>query len=148
MTREGRLERAGSLTRRGLLRVAGAAAVVAGTDLGATHHAAAALSRRPGQRVAVLGGGMSGLTAAHELAERGFEVTVYERKSLGGKSRSIPVPGPGRAAGGRCRASTASGSSPASITTCRTRCAASPSRAILTVCGTPRGRRGDAAFAH
>ncbi|NUU19984.1 MAG: NAD(P)-binding protein, partial [Streptomycetaceae bacterium] len=42
---------------------------------------------------------MAGLTAAHELAERGFQVTVYERKSLGGKARSIPVPG--TAAGGR-----------------------------------------------
>ncbi|MGP3982572.1 hydroxysqualene dehydroxylase [Streptomyces sp. KR80] len=52
-----------------------------------------------GRRVAVLGGGIGGLTAAHELAERGFEVTVYERKELGGKARSIPVPGTG--GGGR-----------------------------------------------
>ena len=36
---------------------------------------------------------MAGLAAAHELIERGFEVTVYERKALGGKARSIPVPG-------------------------------------------------------
>ena len=43
--------------------------------------------------MAVLGGGVSGLTAAHELVERGFEVSVYERKALGGKARSIPVPG-------------------------------------------------------
>jgi hypothetical protein len=43
--------------------------------------------------VAVFGGGVGGLTAAHELAERGFGVTVYERKALGGKARSIPVPG-------------------------------------------------------
>ena len=51
-------------------------------------------------RVAVLGGGVAGLTAAHELAERGFEVTVYEaRDRLGGKARSLPVPGSG--AGGR-----------------------------------------------
>jgi uncharacterized protein with NAD-binding domain and iron-sulfur cluster len=42
---------------------------------------------------------MAGLAAAHELAERGFRVTVYERKALGGKARSIPVPG--TAAGGR-----------------------------------------------
>jgi glycine/D-amino acid oxidase-like deaminating enzyme len=27
--------------------------------------------------VAILGGGVGGLTAAHELAERGFDVTVY-----------------------------------------------------------------------
>jgi uncharacterized protein with NAD-binding domain and iron-sulfur cluster len=43
--------------------------------------------------VAVLGGGMAGLAVAHELAERGFDVTVYEPKALGGKARSIPVPG-------------------------------------------------------
>jgi uncharacterized protein with NAD-binding domain and iron-sulfur cluster len=46
--------------------------------------------------VAVLGGGVAGLTAAHELAERGFAVTVYEaRDRLGGKARSLPVPGSG-----------------------------------------------------
>ncbi|MGM0590522.1 MAG: hydroxysqualene dehydroxylase [Halobacteriota archaeon] len=44
-------------------------------------------------RVAVLGGGVGGLSAAHELAERDFEVTVYEAKSrLGGKARSFSVP--------------------------------------------------------
>ncbi|WP_433179641.1 hydroxysqualene dehydroxylase [Actinoallomurus sp. CA-150999] len=52
-----------------------------------------------GRRVAVFGGGMGGLTVAHELAERGFQVTVYERKAWGGKCRSIPVPGTG--SGGR-----------------------------------------------
>ena len=45
------------------------------------------------QTVAILGGGVAGLSAAHELAERGFQVRVYERKQvLGGKARSIPVP--------------------------------------------------------
>ena len=51
-------------------------------------------------RVAVLGGGVGGLSAAQELAERGFEVGVYERRpDFGGKARSIPVPNsatPGR----------------------------------------------------
>jgi len=45
------------------------------------------------KRVAVLGGGVGGLSAAQELAERGFEVSVYERRpGFGGKARSIPVP--------------------------------------------------------
>ncbi|WTW97356.1 FAD-dependent oxidoreductase [Streptomycetaceae bacterium NBC_01309] len=81
------------------------AAAAAGIALGGTGALAAPafgtplVAAAPGRRVAVLGGGMAGLTAAHELAERGFQVTVYERKSLGGKARSIPVPGTG--AGGR-----------------------------------------------
>lgn len=45
------------------------------------------------KKVAVLGGGVAGLSAAHELAERGFEVDVYERLGqFGGKARSIDVP--------------------------------------------------------
>ncbi|MBW5486883.1 hydroxysqualene dehydroxylase, partial [Streptomyces bambusae] len=48
------------------------------------------------RRVAVLGGGVAGLTAAHELAERGYRVTVYERRALGGKARSMGVPGSAR----------------------------------------------------
>lgn len=50
--------------------------------------------------VAVLGGGVGGLSAAHELATRGFEVSVYEARDVfGGKARSIPVPNTG--VGGR-----------------------------------------------
>jgi len=49
----------------------------------------------PGKKVAVFGAGVAGLTAAHELVERGFDVTVYERKALGGKARTIPVPDSG-----------------------------------------------------
>jgi 15-cis-phytoene desaturase len=46
--------------------------------------------------VIVIGGGVAGFTAAHELAERGFKVEVYEtRKTWGGKARSQPVPGSG-----------------------------------------------------
>jgi uncharacterized protein with NAD-binding domain and iron-sulfur cluster len=46
--------------------------------------------KRPGRTVAILGGGVAGLSAAHELVERGFEVTVYERRDIpGGKARSM-----------------------------------------------------------
>ena len=46
--------------------------------------------------VAILGGGVGGLSAAHELAERGFSVSVYERQAtFGGKARSMSVPGTG-----------------------------------------------------
>jgi uncharacterized protein with NAD-binding domain and iron-sulfur cluster len=81
------------LKRRTLLGGAGAVGVTAAAY---RMTPALALTRK---RVAVLGGGMAGLAAAHELVERGFEVTVYERKALGGKARSIPVPG--SATGGR-----------------------------------------------
>jgi uncharacterized protein with NAD-binding domain and iron-sulfur cluster len=44
-------------------------------------------------KVVVLGGGVAGLSAAHELGQRGFDVTVYEqRPKFGGKARSMPVP--------------------------------------------------------
>lgn len=50
--------------------------------------------------VIVLGGGVGGLSVAHELAERGFRVRVFERKPLfGGKARSMEVANTGR--GGR-----------------------------------------------
>jgi uncharacterized protein with NAD-binding domain and iron-sulfur cluster len=50
----------------------------------------------PSGTVAVLGGGVAGLSAAHELVERGFAVTVYESAPrFGGKARSYGVPGSG-----------------------------------------------------
>src|SRR4051812_20459409 len=85
-------------TRRKLLHsaaVAGAGATLYGAP-------AALAAKRPRPKrprsVAVLGGGMAGLAAAHELAERGFSVTVYERNALGGEARSIPVAGTGSGA--------------------------------------------------
>lgn len=49
------------------------------------------------KKVIILGGGVAGMSAAHELAVRGFQVTVYEKKSIpGGKARSVPVPKTGR----------------------------------------------------
>lgn len=46
-------------------------------------------------KVVILGGGVAGMSAAHELIERGFAVDVYEKKPvyLGGKARSVNVPG-------------------------------------------------------
>lgn len=49
-----------------------------------------------GASVVVLGGGIAGMSAAQELGERGFDVTVYEKKRItGGKARTIFVPGTG-----------------------------------------------------
>jgi len=87
------------ISRRRFLVGAGAAAIASGQ----LSVPALASSRRGPRalkmRVAILGGGVGGLTAAHELAERGFDVTVFEPKALGGKARSIPIPG--TAKGGR-----------------------------------------------
>jgi uncharacterized protein with NAD-binding domain and iron-sulfur cluster len=48
-------------------------------------------------KVVILGGGIAGLSAAHELIERNFDVEVYELLSIpGGKARSFSVPGSGR----------------------------------------------------
>ncbi|AHH20108.1 putative oxidoreductase [Nocardia nova SH22a] len=46
------------------------------------------------KRVAVLGGGVAGMTAAHELAERGFQVSIFEPRAWGGKARSMDTPLP------------------------------------------------------
>lgn len=82
------------ISRRKLLQDAGtlaaAATVTGAVDASARRRPHVPRSQR-GRRVAVLGGGMAGLAAAHELVERGFKVDVYERKHLGGKARSIPV---------------------------------------------------------
>lgn len=46
------------------------------------------------KKVVVLGGGVGGMSAAHELIKRGFEVEVYEQLDIpGGKARSMPVAG-------------------------------------------------------
>src|SRR6516225_1087733 len=43
-------------------------------------------------RVVILGGGVAGMSAAHELIERGFEIVVLERRdAAGGKARSLHV---------------------------------------------------------
>ena len=44
-------------------------------------------------KVVIIGGGVAGMSAAHELLDRGFEVEVYEFRNVpGGKARSIPSP--------------------------------------------------------
>lgn len=46
--------------------------------------------------IAILGGGVAGMTAAHELIERGFDVRVFEAKNAaGGKARSVEIAGTG-----------------------------------------------------
>ena len=44
-------------------------------------------------RVIVLGGGVAGLSAAHELSERGFHVTVLETRDAAGSEARLPLPG-------------------------------------------------------
>ena len=57
--------------------------------------------------VIVLGGGVAGMSAAHELIERGFEVVVLERRDIaGGKARSIPVSDDGAGRSGHVLADT------------------------------------------
>jgi len=52
------------------------------------------------KKVVVIGGGVGGMSAAHELILRGFDVAVYELRGIpSGKARSIPFPGSGT--GGR-----------------------------------------------
>src|SRR5262245_43799626 len=49
-----------------------------------------------GKKVIILGAGVAGMSAAHELIERGFEVEVYEINPIaGGKARSMDVKGTG-----------------------------------------------------
>ncbi|MGW0553855.1 hydroxysqualene dehydroxylase [Streptomyces sp. NPDC002926] len=94
------MDRVGN-TRRTFMTAAAAAGGTAALTPAETAAAATAAERTavhgaqavPAARsVAVLGGGVAGLTAAHELADRGFQVTVYERRALGGKARSMDVP--------------------------------------------------------
>ena len=52
------------------------------------------------EKVIIIGGGVAGLTAAHELIERDFEVHVFERRSVyGGKAASSRSPMTGATAG-------------------------------------------------
>ena len=45
-------------------------------------------------KVVIIGGGVGGMSAAHELVTRGFDVEVYELHPIpGGKARSYGVKG-------------------------------------------------------
>ncbi|MBN3583157.1 FAD-dependent oxidoreductase [Algoriphagus aestuarii] len=46
------------------------------------------------KKVIIAGGGVAGMSAAHELIDRGFEVHVYEKQPeyVGGKARSTNIP--------------------------------------------------------
>jgi uncharacterized protein with NAD-binding domain and iron-sulfur cluster len=49
------------------------------------------------KKVVIVGGGVAGMSAAHELIRRGFAVEVYEaRDQPGGKARSVNVPHSGK----------------------------------------------------
>jgi geranylgeranyl pyrophosphate synthase/uncharacterized protein with NAD-binding domain and iron-sulfur cluster len=62
-------------------------------------------------RVVILGGGVAGMSAAHELVERGFEVVVLERRDVaGGKARSVRVIDDGEGTSGHQLAADAGGS--------------------------------------
>ena len=58
-----------------------------------------------------MGGGVAGMSAAHELIERGFEVVVLERRDIaGGKARSVPVADDGAGTTGHMLADSGIGS--------------------------------------
>lgn len=85
------------ISRRGFLQGSAVAAFAATMPTAMLVTANAAPKQNS---VAIFGGGPGGLSAALELAERGFQVDVYERHgNLGGKSRSEWIAGTGT--GGR-----------------------------------------------
>jgi protoporphyrinogen oxidase len=59
-----------------------------------TTHPPASRLPPPASHIAVIGGGITGLTAAYRLAQQGFRVTLWERGSqLGGQANAFPVAG-------------------------------------------------------
>ncbi|WP_040690281.1 hydroxysqualene dehydroxylase [Nocardia vinacea] len=80
------------LSRRTVLKgaAAGSIALAAATATSSGLVGIGPARSAPAQnRVVVVGGGVAGLTTAHELAERGFKVTVFEKRAWGGKARSM-----------------------------------------------------------
>ena len=73
------------------------------------------------ERVVILGGGVGGMSAAHEFAERGFEVEILELREIpGGKARSMPFVVPEWTGVPICRQTHGFVSSPASTGISRT----------------------------
>src|SRR5262245_19139891 len=74
----------GSMDRRAFLALLSMAAVQA---------AAQPAQRHNGKRVVILGGGLSGLAAAWNLMQRGYEVQVFEAQDIpGGRVKTIRAP--------------------------------------------------------
>ena len=91
--------RDGGITRREMLQrsVAAAAGVLLSEQFGALAQA--------GRRVIVVGAGFSGLTAAYELSQAGYDVTVVEaRGRVGGRVVSLSRHRAGQERRGRRRA--------------------------------------------
>jgi monoamine oxidase len=78
---------AARLSRRDFLRfggIAGASAVLAGCELGSSDPAPAPSPSSDGARVAIVGAGLAGLTAAYRLHQAGVRSTVFEARDRAG----------------------------------------------------------------
>lgn len=84
-------------SRRSVLRVGSVIGMGAAASAIPGVRSAAAAEAASRGRVAVFGAGPGGMTVAHELAERGFQVDVYDKFArIGGGVRSFVTPGGGR----------------------------------------------------
>lgn len=62
------------------------------SDVCADEPASEAVPKTRGKRVAIIGGGVAGLTAAYDLAKDGFDVTIYEQNDACGGAIYTGVP--------------------------------------------------------
>ncbi|MBS1153018.1 MAG: amine oxidase, partial [Myxococcaceae bacterium] len=92
----GRLEeQRAALSRRNVLK---GAAVVAGAAM-ATGLSGRAFGQSAGKRIAIIGGGMSGLACADRLRAQGYAATIYEANTrIGGRINSDRTTFPGQVA--------------------------------------------------